>query len=47
MVKTDMIGGHGQVEPADAAKGLLARIDELTQSTSGGFWHMNGERLPW
>lgn len=47
MVKTDMIGGNGQVEPADAARGLLARIDELTLATSGGFWHMNGERLPW
>jgi NAD(P)-dependent dehydrogenase (short-subunit alcohol dehydrogenase family) len=47
MVKTDMIRGHGQVEPADAAKGLLARIDELTLGTSGGFWHANGERLPW
>jgi NAD(P)-dependent dehydrogenase (short-subunit alcohol dehydrogenase family) len=47
MVKTDMIGGNGQVEPADAAKGLLARVDDLTLATSGGFWHMNGERLPW
>lgn len=47
MVKTDMIGGHGQVEPADAAAGLLARIDALTTETSGGFWHANGERLPW
>jgi len=47
LVKTDMIGGNGQVEPADAAKGLLARIDDLTLATSGGFWHMNGERLPW
>jgi NAD(P)-dependent dehydrogenase (short-subunit alcohol dehydrogenase family) len=47
MVSTDMVGGRGQLEPADAAKGLLARIDELTLTTSGGFWHMNGERLPW
>lgn len=47
MVKTDMIGGRGQVEPEDAARGLLARIDELTIETSGGFWHANGERLPW
>jgi NAD(P)-dependent dehydrogenase (short-subunit alcohol dehydrogenase family) len=47
MVKTDMIGGHGQVEPEDSAKGLLARIDALTMETSGGFWHANGERLPW
>jgi NAD(P)-dependent dehydrogenase (short-subunit alcohol dehydrogenase family) len=47
MVKTDMIRGHGQVEPEDAAKGLLARIDELSLESSGGFWHANGERLPW
>jgi NAD(P)-dependent dehydrogenase (short-subunit alcohol dehydrogenase family) len=47
MVKTDMIRGHGQVEPEDAAKGLLARVDELSLENSGGFWHANGERLPW
>jgi NAD(P)-dependent dehydrogenase (short-subunit alcohol dehydrogenase family) len=47
MVKTDMVRGHGQVEPADAAAGLLARIDALTIETSGGFWHQNGESLPW
>jgi NAD(P)-dependent dehydrogenase (short-subunit alcohol dehydrogenase family) len=47
MVKTDMVGGAGQVEPEQAARGLLARLDELTLATSGGFWHANGERLPW
>jgi NAD(P)-dependent dehydrogenase (short-subunit alcohol dehydrogenase family) len=47
MVKTDMIGGHGQVEPEDAARGLLARVDALTPETTGGFWHANGQRLPW
>jgi NAD(P)-dependent dehydrogenase (short-subunit alcohol dehydrogenase family) len=47
MVRTEMIGNHGQVEPIDAARGLLARIDALTVETSGGFWHANGERLPW
>lgn len=47
MVKTDMIAGHGQVEPLDAARGLIARLDELTLESSGGFWHANGERLPW
>ncbi len=47
MVKTDMIGGHGQVEPEDAARGLLARMDALTVQSSGGFWHQNGEVLPW
>jgi NAD(P)-dependent dehydrogenase (short-subunit alcohol dehydrogenase family) len=40
--------GHGgQVEPADAARDLLARVDALTLETSGGFWHANGQRLPW
>jgi NAD(P)-dependent dehydrogenase (short-subunit alcohol dehydrogenase family) len=47
MVRTEMIGGRGQVEPSEAARGLLSRIDELTLETSGGFWHANGERLPW
>jgi NAD(P)-dependent dehydrogenase (short-subunit alcohol dehydrogenase family) len=47
MVKTEMIRGHGQIEPEDAAKGLLARIDALTLASSGGFWHQNGEVLPW
>jgi NAD(P)-dependent dehydrogenase (short-subunit alcohol dehydrogenase family) len=47
MVKTDMIGGHGQVEPADAARDLATRIDELTLETSGSFWHANGQELPW
>ncbi len=48
MVNTDMNGGHGgQVEPAEAARGLLARVDALTLETTGGFWHANGQRLPW
>ena len=48
MVKTDMVGAHGgQVEPADAARDLLARVDALTMETSGGFWHANGQRLLW
>ena len=47
MVKTDMVGEHGQIEPADAATGLLARIDELTLEKTGGFWHANGQTLPW
>lgn len=47
MVKTDMVGPHGQVEPEVAAEGLLARIDELTLANTGGFWHANGEPLPW
>jgi NAD(P)-dependent dehydrogenase (short-subunit alcohol dehydrogenase family) len=47
MVKTEMTRGHGQIEPADAARGLLQRIDELTLASSGAFRHANGEALPW
>lgn len=47
MVRTDMVGGQGQVEPEEAARGLLQRIDELTLQTSGSFWHANGQKLPW
>ncbi len=33
--------------PAEAAKGLVARVDALTLETSGTFWHANGQTLPW
>lgn len=46
-VRTDMTGHHGLVDAPESVAGLLARIDELTLDTSGGFWHANGERLPW
>lgn len=46
-VRTEMTRKQGHVEPAESATNLLARIDELTLSTTGGFWHANGERLPW
>ncbi|MDH4032113.1 MAG: SDR family oxidoreductase [Chromatiales bacterium] len=46
-VRTDMTGGEGFIDTAEAAAGLLQRIDELTLETSGGFWHSNGETLPW
>ncbi len=46
-VRTGMTEGRGFIDAAESAAGLLARIDELTLETSGGFWHMNGERLPW
>lgn len=35
------------VEPAAAARGLLARIEELTIEMTGTFRHANGEMLPW
>jgi NAD(P)-dependent dehydrogenase (short-subunit alcohol dehydrogenase family) len=46
-VRTAMVGGGGDVEPDTAAEGLIARLDELELATTGGFWHANGQRLPW
>lgn len=46
-VRTEMTGNEGMIDPPESAGGLLQRIDELTLETSGGFWHANGERLPW
>lgn len=46
-VKTRMTGFNGNWGPDEAAAGLIARIDELTPSTSGGFWHAEGQQLPW
>jgi NAD(P)-dependent dehydrogenase (short-subunit alcohol dehydrogenase family) len=46
-VRTEMVGGGGDVEPEQAAAGLIERLDELTIDSTGGFWHANGQRLPW
>ena len=46
LVATEMTGRMG-IPPAESAAGLIARIDELELRDSGGFWHANGERLPW
>jgi NAD(P)-dependent dehydrogenase (short-subunit alcohol dehydrogenase family) len=46
-VRTEMVGGGGDVEPEDAAAGLIERMDQLTLATTGGFWHANGQELPW
>jgi NAD(P)-dependent dehydrogenase (short-subunit alcohol dehydrogenase family) len=48
LVRTRMTGFSGRgVTPEEAVNGLLARIDALTLETSGGFWHANGQILPW
>jgi NAD(P)-dependent dehydrogenase (short-subunit alcohol dehydrogenase family) len=51
MVKTDLVkdypGDFNYITPAQAAAGLIARMDELTLSLSGEFRHANGELLPW
>jgi NAD(P)-dependent dehydrogenase (short-subunit alcohol dehydrogenase family) len=51
MVATDLTkgypGNHSYITPEEAAAGLIARMDELTLETSGGFWHANGSKLDW
>lgn len=46
LVATEMTGEYG-IPPRESAEGLIARIDALQLADSGGFWHANGERLPW
>ena len=46
MVATEMTGGNG-IPPAEAAAGLLRRIDELDVHNAGRFLHQNGDALPW
>ena len=46
-VKTEMTGNHGNVSAQQAAAQLIERIEALSVAESGGFWHANGERLPW
>lgn len=46
MVATGMTGGRG-IAPADAARGLIERIDALDMETTGSFWHAEGYELPW
>lgn len=51
MVATDLTkdypGTFNYIQPEDAARGLIARMDELTLATSGEFRHANGDRLLW
>ncbi len=46
LVATDMTDGRG-VPPQDAARGLIARMDDLNLENTGGFWHAEGYPLPW
>lgn len=46
-VRTEMTGGGGNIDTAESASGLIRRMEALTLEESGGFWHTNGERLPW
>lgn len=46
-VKTDMTGHSGLIETDESVSGLIARIKALNLENTGGFWHTNGELLPW
>lgn len=46
-VRTDMTERAGNVEPAEAARQLVERIDQLTLDSTGTFWHANVQVLPW
>ena len=46
-VATDMVGGTGDVQPAQAAAQLVERLDTLGLDRTGTFWHANGSPLPW
>ncbi|GAP77134.1 C-factor [Pseudoalteromonas sp. THAF3] len=46
-VQTEMVGYAGDIGPDVAAQRISERIDELNLNNSGGFWHANGETLPW
>jgi NAD(P)-dependent dehydrogenase (short-subunit alcohol dehydrogenase family) len=46
MVATDMTGGNG-IPPAESARNIIQRIDELTLERSGKFFHAAGQELPW
>jgi len=46
LVATEMTGRRG-IDPAEAARGLIARMDELRLENSGEFRHAEGQTLPW
>lgn len=46
MVATDMSGGRG-ISPEQSVRGLIARMDALDMNQTGGFWHADGQGLPW
>lgn len=46
-VQTAMVNFGGDISAEESARRLSLRIAELTLANSGGFWHCNGETLPW
>ncbi|MDC2888505.1 SDR family oxidoreductase [Psychrosphaera sp. 1_MG-2023] len=46
-VQTRMVDFSGLLTAEESAAGLIERIEELTLGNTGGFWHSNGDVLPW
>lgn len=46
-VQTAMVNFGGDISADEAAQRLSQRIAGLTLENSGGFWHSNGDPLPW
>jgi len=46
-VQTAMVNFGGDISASESAKRLSKRIAELNLKNTGGFWHSNGESLPW
>lgn len=46
-VQTAMVNFGGDISAAESAQRLSKRIAELDLYNSGGFWHSNGDSLPW
>jgi NAD(P)-dependent dehydrogenase (short-subunit alcohol dehydrogenase family) len=46
-VATDLVGGRGDLTPAQSAAQLVAQVDKLDLARTGTFWHGNGTELPW
>ena len=48
LVRTRMTSFTPQgITPEKSVQGLIRRIDLLDLANTGGFWHANGEILPW
>ncbi len=46
-VRTGMTGMRGNLDTPESARGIIARIDELSVQTTGRFTRATGEELPW
>ena len=46
-VQTGMTDFNADISAAESATRLVKRIEELGLENTGGFWHSNGENLPW